>query len=41
VSLSENNAEYQHRFPLASSSGADNRLAFGVIEVLCEHCGFD
>jgi hypothetical protein len=33
--------EYEHRFPLASPADGDNRLAFGVIEVLCAHCGFD
>ena len=33
--------EIQHRFPLGSTTNADSRVAFGVMEVLCAHCGFE
>jgi hypothetical protein len=32
--------EIQHRFPVGSTMNADSRVAFGVMEVLCAHCGF-
>jgi hypothetical protein len=33
--------EYQRRFPFNSPLDGDNRIAFGFMWALCEHCGLD
>lgn len=33
--------EFQRRFPFNSPLEGDNRLAFGMMFAVCEHCGFD
>jgi hypothetical protein len=33
--------EFQRRFPFSSPLDGDNRLAFGMMFALCEHCGLD
>ena len=33
--------EFQRRFPFNSPLSGDNRIAFGFMWALCEHCGLD
>jgi hypothetical protein len=33
--------EFQHRFPFESPLQGDNRLTFGLMLALCQHCGVD